>query len=69
MAILYTYDGPVYEFENCINRRWLGSTYADSELKARNNLSYQYKRQYKRSVSSKLRLPGKLTAHYPERSK
>lgn len=69
MPILYTYEGPVYEFENCINPQWSGSTYADSEFKARSNLSYQYKKQHKRSVSCKLRLPGKLTAHHPERSK
>lgn len=69
MAMLYTYEGPVYEFENCINQRWRGSTYAESEEKARSNLSYQYKRQHKRSVSCKLRLPGKLTKQYSERRK
>lgn len=57
---LYCYDGPVKCFENIVNPHWKGSTYAETEKKAINNLKHQYKRETKRSVSSKITLPGKL---------
>lgn len=56
----YTYDGPVMEFERCISHRWIGSTMAVSERKARSNLIYQFKKQNKKIPSSKITLPGKL---------
>lgn len=57
---VYTYDGPVMEFENCIARRWTGKTYAVSEQKARSNLTFQFKRQYNKPAGSKITLPGRV---------
>ena len=37
---LYSYDGPVMEFDRCIANHWQGQTYAVSEAKARTNLAY-----------------------------
>lgn len=56
----YSYEGPVYEFDRCINSNWKGSTYAVSEPKARSNLIYQCKRAHGKSAVSKLSLPGKI---------
>ena len=58
---LYFYDGPVLEFDRIIANRWISSTYAESEKKARNNLAYQFKQQYGRAPRSKITIPGKLT--------
>jgi hypothetical protein len=57
---MYVYDGPVMEFGRCINRRWVSITYAPSEGKARSNLMYQYKKQYRKATDAKISLPGKL---------
>lgn len=57
----YSYDGPVMEFGKCINRQWKGITYAPSESKARCNLTYQYKKQYRNMTGAKIDLPGKIT--------
>lgn len=57
----YLYDGPVMEFDTCIQHRWQGSTYAVSEKKARSNLAYQYKRSSNRTPNTKITLPGKIT--------
>lgn len=56
----YTYDGPVMEFGTCIVNRWKGSTYAVSEKKARNNLTYQFKKRNNRVPGAKITLPGKI---------
>lgn len=42
---MYSYDGPVMEFDNCVANRWIASTRAVSEKKARSNLTYQLKRK------------------------
>ena len=57
---LYSYDGPVMEFDICVNSHWKGSTYAPSESKARSNLTYQYKKEKHKSPATKIRLTGKL---------
>ena len=57
----YNYDGPVMEFDRCIERKWRASTYAVSEKKARSNLTYQYKRLHKKTPNSMITLPGKIT--------
>ena len=49
------------EFGRCINRQWKGSTYAPSESKARCNLMYQYKKQFRKATDAKINLPGKIT--------
>lgn len=58
---LYSYDGPVLEFERIIANHWKASTYAESEKKARCNLAYQFKTQCGRVPRSKITVPGKLT--------
>ena len=57
---LYSYDGPVMEFERVISNRWVGTTYAVSQNKARSNLIFQFKKQYNRVPSAKITLPGKI---------
>lgn len=57
---LYSYDGPVKEFDRIINDRWVGQTYATTERKARVNLSYQYKRKYGKTASAQITLPGPI---------
>ena len=56
----YSYVGPVFEFDTCVQRKWSGETMAVSEKKARSNLAYQWKKQNNRTASSKITLPGKI---------
>lgn len=56
----YFYDGPVMEFANCIADRWVASTVAATESKARSNLTYQFKKKYNKNPRSKITLPGKI---------
>lgn len=57
---LYFYDGPVLEFDRIVANHWTATTRAVSEKKARNNLSYQFKKQYGREARSKITVPGEL---------
>lgn len=57
---LYLYKGPVLEFDRIVDDCWKGETYAVSEVKARANLAFQYKRDTGRVPRSKITLPGKL---------
>ena len=57
---LYSYNGPVLEFDRCIANRWQGQTYATSEAKARSNLVFQFKRETGRVPRTKITLPGKI---------
>ena len=57
---LYSYDGPVLEFDKIVANHWKGQTYAVSEAKARNNLAFQFKRITGRAPRSKITLPGKI---------
>lgn len=59
---LFSYEGPVMEFNRCIANKWSGSTYASTEKKARNNLAYQFKKEYERSPNAKITLPGKIVS-------
>lgn len=56
----YRYDGPVMEFDRCIANHWTGETYAVSEAKARNNLTFRFKKESGRSPQTKISLPGKI---------
>ena len=56
----YIYAGPVKEFDKVIDNNWYGETMADSETKARNNLAYQFKKQHKRAIRTKITLAGKI---------
>ena len=57
---LYSYDGPVREFDRIIANRWQGQTYAVTEARARSNLAYQFKKETGRVPRSKITLPGKI---------
>ena len=57
---LYSYEGPVLEFDRIVANHWNASTLAESEAKARNNLAYQFKQQFGRVPRSKITVPGKL---------
>lgn len=59
---LYTYAGPVLEFDKIVTNCWRGQTYAVSEAKARSNLAYQFKRENGKVPRSKITLPGKIVA-------
>lgn len=59
---LYSYDGPVLEFDKIVANHWHSETYAVSEAKARCNLAYQFKKEYGRVPRSKIALPGKIVA-------
>lgn len=41
----YVYDGPIIAFDNCIQKRWKGSTYAVSAAQAANNLAFRFKKE------------------------
>ncbi len=56
----YVYNGPVMEFERIIANQWSSTTYAPSEKKARNNLTYQFKKQYNKVPATRITLPGKI---------
>ena len=56
----YTYDGPVMFFDSLVADHWKGETMAPSEQKARNNLSYQAKRQLNLIAGTNVKLPGKI---------
>lgn len=57
---LYSYDGPVLEFNRIVASRWYGETYAVSEAKARTNLAFRYKKETGRVPRTKFTLPGKI---------
>lgn len=57
---LYSYNGPVLEFDRVIANRWQAQTYASSEAKARANLAYQFKKDNGKVPRSKITLPGKI---------
>lgn len=56
----YIYDGPVMFFDKCVADHWEGETLAPTESKARNNLSYQAKKQMNLIAGAKVVLPGKI---------
>lgn len=57
---LYSYEGPVLEFDKIVANKWSGTTYAVSEAKARSNLAYQFKRDNNKIPRTKITLPGKI---------
>ena len=63
---LYSYNGPVLEFDKIVANRWQGQTYAVSEAKARSNLAYQFKRDNGKVPRSKITLPGKIVVEGDE---
>ena len=57
---LYSYSGPVLEFDRIVANHWQAQTYASSESKARTNLAYQFKKNTGRVPRTKITLPGKI---------
>jgi hypothetical protein len=57
---LYSYDGPVLEFDRIVDNHWKASTSAVSEAKARCNLAYQFKIETGREPRTRITVPGKL---------
>lgn len=57
---MYEYNGPVCEFNKRIANNYHAVTIAPSEEKARSNIKYQYKKQFGKTVNSKISLPGKI---------
>lgn len=56
----YRYDGPVYIFSTCATEKWSAETMAVSKLKARSNMTYQYKKQHRLTRDALVSLPGKI---------
>lgn len=56
----YSYDGPVKEFDQIIENRWIASTFALSEKKARSNLVFQFKKKFNRAPNAKITLAGEI---------
>lgn len=61
MYQVYEYNGPVLEFGRCIADNWKGTTRAESERKAKSNLTYQFKKHMGKLQGTKIELPGKVT--------
>ena len=55
----YTYEGPVFHFENIVNSKWKGNTTAVSPKQALSNLSYKYKMSAGLVTDSKITLKEK----------
>lgn len=60
MYNLYSYDGPVMQFDTCVHNHWKGTTYALTEKKAKSNLAYQFKKMFGYEPMAKITLPGNL---------
>ena len=58
--VLYSYNGPVLEFDRIVANHWKAQTYATSEAKARTNLAFQFKKITGRVPRTKITLPGKI---------
>lgn len=56
----YIYKGPVKKFDTVVEANWTGTTYAISEIKARSNLAYQYKKNNNLTARTRVSLPGKI---------
>lgn len=57
---LYSYNGPVLEFDKIVANNWSAQTYATSEAKARSNLAYRFKKDNGKVPRTKITLPGKI---------
>lgn len=57
----FIYDGPVKIFDRCVADHWKAETMAESESKARTNMSYQYKKSHNLSAATKVSLTGNIT--------
>lgn len=65
---LYSYDGPVLEFDKIIANKWHGQTRAVNEARARTNLAYQFKMETGRVPRTRITLPGKIVKQGDEQA-
>ena len=56
----YIYDVPVKEFNKVITEKLKGETMAVSEKRARDKLAFQFKREFGKLLSSKIRIKKKI---------
>ena len=63
---LYSYNGPVLEFDRVIANNWQAQTTATSEAKARTNLAYRFKKENGKVPRTKITLPGKIVVEGDE---
>lgn len=63
---LYSYSGPVLEFDKVVTDHWSAKTYATSMAKARANLAYQFKKLNGKVPRTKITLPGKIVVEGDE---
>lgn len=63
---LYSYSGPVLEFDRIVTNNWQARTTATSEAKARANLAYQFKKINGKVPRTKITLPGKIVVEGDE---
>lgn len=57
----YKFSGCVLRFGRVIERNWSAVTYATSERKALNNLTYRYKKENNFDRNANITLDGSLT--------
>lgn len=57
----YIYRGPVLKYGVCIEHDYTAETWAPTEKKARNNLTYRYKKEHDYIKETKIELPGTIT--------
>ena len=60
MVKYYKYEGPVTSFGIPIIFKWKCYTWAVSKKKARSNMTYQFNIDYKRNITNRVGLPGKI---------
>ena len=63
---LYSYSGPVLEFDKIVTNHWEAQTIATSESKARSNLTFQFKKINGKVPQTKITLPGKIVVEGDE---
>lgn len=56
----YVYNGPVKSFYDILASHWKAETIAESEAKARSNLTYQYKKAHGLDRATIIHLTGKI---------
>lgn len=60
MLQLYSYEGPVVQFDKCIQGWWSAKTWAASEKKAKSNFMYRYKKDHGYAKTAAIKLPGTI---------
>lgn len=56
----YIYKGPVMEFNTLLAFFSEGATVSPSQISARSNLTYQFKKRNNRIAGTRITLPGKI---------